>query len=154
MKLDKLDEKDKISILLNLLSERYQASHLMRERSLKFAIWILGFVVVAIPWLLLRKELTQGQKIFLTILTIILGGATFLFLRAIHIGFNKNWGVIAKLEEALGCYEKGLFLNSIQLFPEEYRNVRKVSSRSHFVLIYSWLVLAALITIVSIWMSL
>jgi len=154
MKLDKLDEKDKISILLNLLSERYQASHLMRERSLKFAIWILGFVVVAIPWLLLRKELTQSQKIFLTILTIILGGATFLFLRAIHIGFNKNWGVIAKLEEGLGCYEKGLFLNSIQLFPEEYRNVRKVSSRSHFVLIYSWLVLAAIITIVSIWMRL
>jgi hypothetical protein len=154
MKLDNLDEKDRINILLNLLNERYQASHLMRERSLKFAIWILGFVVIAIPWLILRKELTQGQKIFLTILTITLGGATFIFLRAIHIGFNKNWRVIVKLEEALGCYEKGLFLNSVQLFPEEYRNIRKVSARSHFILIYSWLVLAVLITIASIWMSL
>ena len=151
MKLDQLDQKDKTSILLTLLNERYHASHLMRERSLKFAMWILGFVAVAVPWLLFQRGLCSGQKVAFTVLTTMLGAATFLFVRAIHVGFNKNWEVIIKLEEALGCYEKNLFVNSIQLFPEEYRNIRKISSRSHFSLIYIWIILASIVTVISIW---
>jgi len=153
MKLDQLDQKDKTSILLTLLNERYHASHLMRERSLKFAMWILGFVAVAVPWLLFQRGLCSGQKVAFTVLTTMLGAATFLFVRAIHVGFNKNWEVIIKLEEALGCYEKNLFVNSIQLFPEEYRNIRKIFSRSHFSLIYIWIILASIVTVISIWVS-
>jgi len=153
MKFESFTEKDKIDILLNILNERYHAAHQMRERSLKFAMWILGFVAVAVPWLLFQRGLCLSQKVALTVLITMLGAATFLFVRAIHVGFNKNWEVIIKLEEALGCYEKNLFINSIQLFPEEYRNIRKISSRSHFSLIYIWIIMASIVTVISIWES-
>jgi hypothetical protein len=153
MKFDKYEEKDKIGILLNLLNERYHASHQMRERSLKFAMWILGFVIVAIPWLLFHQELSQCAKLTLTILLLIIGVITYLFIRAIHLGFNKNWKLIIKIEEALGCYEKGLFVNSIQLFPEEYKNVQKIFPTSHFTLIYIWIVIAVILTGFFIWFN-
>jgi len=154
MKFESFSEKDKIGILLNFLNERYHAAHEMRERSLKFSMWILGYVAVAIPWLLFQRGLCSGQKTTLTVLTTVLGIAAFLFIRAIHIGFNRNWNLIIKLEEALGCYEKNLYIGSTQLFPEEYRKIKRLSLRSHFSLIYVWIILAMILTIVFIWVSL
>jgi len=52
-----INENQKITVLLSLLNERYNASHQMRERSLKFAMWVIGFVIIAIPWLLLNRAL-------------------------------------------------------------------------------------------------
>ena len=44
----KINEDSKIDILRDLLKERYEASHKMRDRSLKFAIWVLGFGIALI----------------------------------------------------------------------------------------------------------
>ena len=94
----KLNKNEKVSTLLHVLNERYDASHQMRERSLKFAMWIIGFIVIAIPWLLFNRELlTSCIKLFLTILILILGIFTFWFLLAINVGFYKNRELIIRI---------------------------------------------------------
>ncbi len=150
----KIDGKEKISILLNLLSERYHASHQMRERSLKFAIWILGFIIIAIPWLLFNRELlTPCVKLSLTALILIVGIFALWFLIAINTGFNKNKELMTKIEETLGCYEKGLFIDSKTLFPDDYKKNKKFSLTSHFITIYSLIGIALVITIFFIWFN-
>ena len=148
-----IDEKDKANILLNLLKERYEASHKMRERSLKFTIWILGFAI-AIVWILLNGvSLTLHQKWILTSLIIIIGGITFWFLYAVERGFNKNRKVMIDLEEVLGCYKEGVYIDSKALFPKEYKEIKKKSLIAHFTSMYVLIFPIALIIILLIWLG-
>ena len=148
----KIEEKDKVTILLNLLNERYNASHQMRERSLKFSLWILGFVVIAVGWLLLHGlSLTTYQRSILTVFVIIIGSFTFWFLHAIKLGFDRNRNVMISLETPLGCYEKDQFVTSESLFPPEYKEPKKRSLGYHFSTIYAWIIVAFLISIFMIW---
>lgn len=156
----RIDEKDKINILLNLLTERYNASHRMRERSLNFALWILGFGV-AIAWLLLSGvSLTIFQKVVLTIFVIVVSTLATYFLHSIKKGFDNNKELIIDIEQALGCYEEGVYINSKSLFPEEYREnieelpgFRKVLRLLgfHFVSIYIWIIGITSMIILLIW---
>jgi len=157
-----INENDKIKILLNLLNERYNASHRMRERSLNFAIWILGFGV-AIAWLLLGGvSLTVSQKVILTPFLIIISALTIYFLHAIKKGFDNNRNIMIDIERVLGCYEKGIYLNTKPLFPKEYEENKKGTSSfrrvlkilgSHFVSIYIWIIAVALMIMFLIWFS-
>jgi len=147
-------EGDKVNILLNLLNERYNASHKMRERSLNFAIWILGFVIVSVAWLLLNGTcLTTPQRSVLTAIIIFIGIITFWFLRAIKKGFDKNMEVMINIEQALGCYEEGLYTDSKALFPTEYKDIKKQPLSSHFISIYVWIIVAALVAVFMIWFN-
>jgi len=156
----RIDEKDKINILLNLLTERYNASHRMRERSLNFALWILGFGV-AIAWLLLSGvSLTIFQKVVLTIFVIIVSILATYFLHCIKKGFDNNKELIIDIEQALGCYEEGVYINSKSLFPEEYReNIEELPGFKkvlrllgfHFVSIYIWIIGITSMIILLIW---
>lgn len=158
----KISDKDKKDILLSLLSERYNASHKMRERSLSFAIWILGFGV-AMVWLLLAGiSLTGPQKIILTVFVVVVLALTNYFLCAIEKGFIHNKKIMVNIEQALGCYEKGAYDNSKALFPREYAGDYEHLSKlrrflrildTHFVSIYIWTTVIALMIISLIWLS-
>ena len=132
-----ISDNKKIDILLHLLSERYTASHRMRERSLNFAIWILGFGIAMIWMLLSEISLTFSQKIILTIFAVIIGCLTKKFLNSIEVGFDRNRNVMIKIEEVLRCYESNIYCNS-PLFPQEYKNLDKKET-SHFISLYLWL---------------
>jgi len=132
-----ISDNKKIDILLHLLSERYTASHRMRERSLNFAIWILGFGIAMIWMLLSEISLTFSQKIILTIFAVIIGCLTKKFLNSIEVGFDRNRNVMIKIEEVLRCYESNVYCNS-PLFPQEYKNLDKKET-SHFISLYLWL---------------
>lgn len=148
-----IDQKVKTTILLNFLSERYNVSHKIRERSLRLTIWILG-LAVALVWILVSgTSLTPSQKWILTILVIILGAVTFWFLYSLERGFNKNRKVMIGLEEALGCYEEGVYLASKTLFPSEYKELKKKSRFSHFKSIYILIIPIAILIVVLIWLT-
>ncbi|PJA62457.1 MAG: hypothetical protein CO162_00940 [bacterium (Candidatus Ratteibacteria) CG_4_9_14_3_um_filter_41_21] len=168
-----INDKDKITILLNLLGEHYNASHKMRERSLNFAIWILGFGV-AIIWLLLSgASLTISQNIFLTLFVTIVSLLTIYFLHAIEKGFHTNRNIMIDIQRVLGCYEQGIYVDSKSLFPKEYeekykekkgdkeknkmtvQNLKKFlrTLDFHFVSIYIWIILITLMIILLIWIN-
>ena len=143
------DEK-KVDIVLSLLNERYNASHKMRERSLNFAVWILGFGI-AFAWILLNStSLTIFQKIILSIFIVIIGYLTRNFLFCIETGFNKNQEVMITLEKVLGCYEQNKYSEGISLYPEQY-NKSEYTKTSHFKSIYKWVWVIILVLILLIW---
>lgn len=147
-----INEHNKIEILLDLLKERYEASHNMRDRSLKFAIWILGFGI-ALIWILLNGvSLGVVQKIILTVFVVIVGFLTGIFLKSIDKGFVNNRKVMIRIEEALGCYEKGIYVEDGPLFPDEYKDLSKKKT-AHFTSIYNWLAVMGLVIISVIWLG-
>ena len=148
-----IDSKEKIDILLHLLNERYNASHRIRGRSLRLTIWVLG-LAVAFVWILVSGAyLTLSQKSILTLLVIVLGAVIFWFIYALERGFDNNRKVMIDLEEALGCYEKGFYLESRALFPSEYKKLNKKTKFSHFKSIYALILPIALLIIFLIWLA-
>ena len=145
-----INNDKKIDILIDLLNEKYEDARKMRERSLNFAIWILGFGI-AISWLLLSEIiLILSQKIILTLFVIIIGFLTKSFLKAIEVGFDKNRKVIISIEESLGCYEENVYMDAKSLFPVEYRGQSKKET-SHFASLYKWLLTVGIVIISLIW---
>ena len=133
-----INDDKKVDILLSLLNERYNASHRMRERSLNFAIWILGFGI-AVAWMLLGDiNLSISQKVVLTIFIVIIGYLTRKFLLYIEVGFNTNKEVMVTLEETLECYEQNKYVEGKSLYPEKYRD-SECTKTSHFKSLYEWI---------------
>ena len=148
-----IDEKQKLTVLLSLLNERYNAAHKMREKSLQFTMWILG-LAVALVWILVSGTyLICFQKLVLTALVVILGFSAISFLRSLESGAAKNHKVMIELEKALGCYDKGTYLASEALLPESFKRDYRGSWRSHFKSIYILVIPIALLIVLLIWAS-
>lgn len=147
-----LDENQKLTVLLSLLNERYITSHKMRERSLKFTIWVLGFVVGLIWLLIIGDPLALSEKIILTLVVILGISISFWFLYSIMMGFDNNRGVLIKIEEVLGCYKEGYYNKEGTLFPKAYKQ-KKMGKWSHFKSIYFLMFPIALLLIVLIWIQ-
>jgi len=147
------DDKNKIDILLSLLNERYNVSHKIRERSLRFTLWILGFAI-AFVWILINGTFfTISQKIILTFLVVVFGIISFWFVRSLEKGFNKNREVMIDIEKALGCYDEGFYVGSKALYPDTYREKKKKSRFSHFRSIYLLIIPVVLLIICLVWVA-
>jgi len=147
-----IDNGKRVDIVLSLLNERYDASHRMRERSLNFAIWILGFGI-AMAWMLVSGiELSISQKIILTMFIAVIGYLTRKFLSCIEAGFNANKDVMVTLEEALGCYEQNKYIENKSLYPEKYKN-SDCTKTSHFKSLYEWIWVTIGLLISLIWLG-
>lgn len=122
----------------------------MRQRSLAFTTWILGFGI-ALSWILLSQvTLNLTQKIIFTTFVVLLGSFTIIFLYSIEKGFNSNRKVIIKLEEALGCYRSNEYCDNEPLFPEDYKNLKRKGTW-HFISLYIWISLISVLLIIFIW---
>lgn len=145
-------DEQKQKILLAVLQERYNASHVMRERSLRFTLWLSG-MALPIGWLLVTKQqLIFGQKIALALFVVAIFGGTICFLRGLRRGFEKNRQVMVQCEQALGLYEEGIYLADSSLFSQEYRSPTKKWS-DHFSTISVWLLTVAVSLQLLIWMA-
>ena len=145
-----IKDTKKVDILMNLLIERYKVAHVMRERSLNFAIWILGFAI-AMFWILFGKTtLILSHKIVLTIFVVTISFLTKKFLSSIEIGFKKNRMIVLNIEEALGCYKSNLYIEGKALYPEEYKNLY-IKKTSHFNTLYLWIWTVTVFLISLIW---
>ena len=143
-------DDNKTKILLTMLRERYEASHKMRARSQGFAIWILGYGI-AISWMLLGGEtLVLPQKVIFTAFVLVIGMLSASFLKSIEAGFDRNREVMISIEEALGFYDEGVYLENAPLLPPEYRDLSRKGT-FHFPSLYRWLIAEEAILICLIW---
>lgn len=147
-----LNESEKLNIVLSLLHEKNDASHKMRERSLNFAIWILGFGIAVIWFLIKDAALNFWQKVVLTTLVISVGFISQFFLKSIENGFINNRKIMIDIEEVLGLHKKDLYIVGKSLYPEEYKK-SSVARNSHFFSIYRLLLSIGIVIIILIWIN-
>jgi len=145
-----LNEDQKLQVLLADLQERYNSSHRIRERSIKFTLWISG-MAIGLGWLLIsQKGLVIPQRVALTLLVMALFAGTIYFLMGLRRGFRKNREAMINCERALGMHDSGVYLADKPLLPFEYsRTNRKWSD--HFHTLYAWLILVAVSLLILTW---
>jgi len=140
----------KIDILMNLLKERYDSAHKLRERSYKFTVWLLGIGVAFIGFVVTKPCLSFSQKLFLTGFIVVVGILASSFLKSMEKGARKNRQVMIRIEEKLGCYEAGLYDGQDSVYPTNYRT--QGSSRlPHFSYLYLWIIAIAGFVIALLW---
>lgn len=148
----KIVDSNKISILINVLNERYSSSHKMRDRSQSFFVWIIGIGFAFISIILGNNlSFNMEDKIFLTLFIIVLGILVNKFLNSIHVGFNKNRKVMIDVEKALCLYKNNIFLKDNSIYPIEYSDLESNKNTSHFKDIYSWIQTIGILLILFIW---
>ena len=145
-----LSGDQKLQVLIADLQERYNASHKIRERSIKFTLWISG-MAIGLGWLLIsQKGLTFSQCIALTLLILTLFSGTIYFLMGLRRGFRNNREAMINCERALSMHDSGIYLADGPLLPSEYsRTNRKWSD--HFHTLYVWLILVAASLLILTW---
>jgi len=143
------DEK-KLEVLLAQLRERYDALHKMRDRSMQFVLWILG-LGLGMAWLLIKgTALTCAQQLGITVLLILLGVPTFLFVRAIERGFQSNRQIMVRIETALKLYEKDFYGTSESVLPRQF-SCQKIGLTGHFNTLYGLIIIVFLTLIFLTW---
>ncbi len=148
----KINDAEKISVLTNMLNERYKAEHNMRDRSVNFTKWILGLGIALLWILLLKTDLNIFTKFFSSGFIIIYSVLSFWFLLEICRGFKNNRNVMIRLESALLLYEEGSYLNNETILPKEYKKLySKKESPSHFWSLYGLLFVLAIFLIALVW---
>jgi hypothetical protein len=130
-----IGEEKKVDIVLAQLAERYSALHCMRDRSMQFTLWILGFGL-GMAWLILSEVVFSSYQAALGLLfLLVMGAASLFFLRGIHIGFNNNMAIAARLESTLGLFQSGLYHRTMPILNGDFaRKSRKPTG--HFVTLY------------------
>lgn len=145
-----ISEEKKFEILLAQLQERYEALHKMRDRSMQFVLWILGFGL-GLAWLLINEaSFTLEQKILISILLIILGATILYFVCSIGRGFNVTRKIIIKLETSLKLYDKNYYNISDSVLPMEYSS-KKTGLNGHFKTLNMLIVVVLLSLIILTW---
>lgn len=149
-----INDDQKISVLTNMLNERYKAEHNMRDRSVNFTKWILGLGIALLWVLLIKTDLDSFTKFFSSAFIIIYSVLSFWFLLEICKGFKNNRNIIIRLENALSLYEKGNYLNDEAILPQEYK--KPYSNKripSHFLSLYGLLLILAIFLIGLVWLK-
>ena len=146
----KISEEKKLDVLLAQLRERYDALHKMRDRSMHFVLWILG-LGLGMAWLLINETvLTCVQKCAITVLLLVLGIVTFLFVYAIGRGFKANREVMIRTETALELYEKDCYGISESILPPKF-SCQKIGWTGHFNTLYGLIIIVFLTLILLTW---
>lgn len=130
-----ISEEKKLEILLAQLQERYQAMHNMRDRSMQFALWILG-LGLGLAWLIINEAaLTRLQQWVITCLLVLLGVATFWFVYSIARGFETHRQIIVRLETVLKLYEQDFYHAHESILPNKFSK-KKTKWTDHFKTLY------------------
>lgn len=146
----KLSDEQKTQVVISALEERYKAAHNMRERSMRFTLWLSG-LAIPIGWLLIEKQkLILSQKLALALFILALFGGTIWFLLGLQRGFQKNREVMIRCEKALGLHQTGDYLADRPLLSSEYGSSRRKWS-DHFSTLSVWLLTVALSLFILIW---
>ena len=145
-----LKDDHKIQVLLIELQERYAAAHKMRERSIRFTIWLSG-MAVGLAWMLIsHKTLVLSQRLALTLLISTLWAGAGIFILGLRKGFQSNRIAMIKSELALCMYEPGIYLKEESLLPATYKQTNS-KWNDHFSTLCIWLCVVALSLLALAW---
>lgn len=118
-----IPSETKPGVLLEALKERYTSMHKIRDRVQGIGIWALGILFAASGWLLQSDALAHFLQKLLSLIAVAVGFYVlrFKYLQDLRKGFRGQQRAAANLEEALGFYETGAYVEGKTLYEEKWR---------------------------------
>lgn len=131
----KINEEQKINILMHALDERYKSIHTIRERAQTVSIWILGIMLGVAGWIFQSNvRFSLYQKIFSVILLLIVWVTLrWFYFSDLHKGFNSQRRVAANIEDALGLFDENIYTESDEsVYPKTWKKSGQKGSEGKF----------------------
>ncbi len=119
-----ISNEAKPGVLLEALKERYTSMHKIRDRVQGIGIWALGILFAASGWLLQSDALAHFLQKLLSLIAVAVGFYVlrFKYLHDLRKGFRGQQRAAANFEEALGFYEKDVYVEGKTLYEEKWRH--------------------------------
>jgi hypothetical protein len=120
----KIQEDQKINILLNALDERYKSIHTIRERVQAVSLWILGILIGASGWLFQSNMCFSLYEKLFSVISLLILWATLrqFYFNDLQKGFNSQMKVAAKIEDSLGLFEDKLYTElEDSIYPKSWK---------------------------------
>lgn len=152
----KLNNKQKIDILLKALEERYKAIHIIRERIQTICLWSLGILITAAGWLIQSNiTLILEQKVLYSVFILVTFFVVrFYYLGDMHKGFKNQLQVAARIETALQFYNIGTFDSvNTSIYPKEWEKSGDKVKGNFFNANIHLLDLGTLLLVIAVWLQ-
>lgn len=120
----KIQEDQKVNILMNALDERYKSIHIIRERVQTVSIWILGILIGASGWLFQSNIcFSLYHKLFSVILLFIVWATLrWFYFNDLKKGFSTQMRVATKIEDSLGLFDEKIYTESEDsIYPKSWK---------------------------------
>lgn len=130
----KINQEQKISILMQSLDERYKSIHIIRERTQVVSLWILGILLGVSGWLF-QADLSFSlceKFISITLLIIIWITIYKYYFKNLEKGFNGQRQVAAKIEDSLGLFTLGEYIDEDSVYPVGWQESGQKDSEGDF----------------------
>lgn len=142
--MNELSDEQKFQVMMAELTERYNASHQIRERGYQVVLAITG-AAVGLAWLLVSEaDLDAGHRWGLVALILTLGGGAYYFVNTLRKGFQSNRQALIRVEHALGMFKKGEYLPEESLLPLQYASCKPGCS-DLFSVMLTWIIIVGLV---------
>ncbi len=131
----KINEEQKVNILIQSLNERYKSVHVIRERVQTVSIWILGILLGFTGWLFQSNISFSFSKKFCLIILLLAVWSTlrWFYFNDLQKGFNSQRQVAAKIEDSLGLFNEGVYLDSgDSVYPKAWKKLGQKGSEGKF----------------------
>lgn len=129
-----INDDKKVDVLISALEERYSSIHKIRDRVQSTGIWVLG-VLLAVSGFLIQSDIYFSclEKFLIVCGVLATIGAIFYYLKDLETGFKGQMRTAARLESALGFYQKKFFSDSEDsLYPESWSKAGTSESSGNF----------------------
>jgi hypothetical protein len=129
----KIEDQDKIKILLTLLDRRYESIEKIRERVYNISIWTLGIFLGAAGLLVQGSiVLDWPAKVFAVLAEVFAVVSIIFYIKDLESGFRNQFRVAIQIERALGLSEKGAFGLDEGVLPSEWSKAGTKKAQGRF----------------------
>lgn len=130
-----LEQTDKVSILIAVLEERYEALRTIRSRVENIGLWSLGLLLGVGGWIiqgdLVMSESEKNLYIAGTVLAFLV--LRFGYFEDLVKGFQKQQRATVRIEEVLKLYEPKFFDESEEpVYPKEWQHAGTKNGNGKF----------------------
>ncbi|MFA5792199.1 MAG: hypothetical protein WC884_04170 [Candidatus Paceibacterota bacterium] len=132
---NKLNDEQKLNILLTVLQEKYNSLHIIRERVQNICLWILGILLGAGGWIIQSDIILFNKEKILFLIGAIVSFVVlrFLYLSDLEKGFKSQQIVTVHLEKTLGLFDSNIFDETGEsMYPKSWEKAGSKDTKGNF----------------------
>ena len=132
-----LSNEQKFEILKEAYIEQRKEINFWRDRSWKVTTWTVA-TLLAVLAVIIKYEITYMVQILIPIAA--LSGVVTIYLNKNYNVYCERWERLAEVEEALGFFCKGVFIQDKSLLPEHLRKPKVTYKGTGFFIAAIWII--------------
>ena len=131
-----LSNEQKFEILKEAYNEQRKEINFWRERSWKVTTWTIALQIAV---LVANIKFSSTQLVYILIPLTALSVMVTMYLHKNYIVYSERWQRLAEVEDALGFFNKDVYVSGKSLLPESLKNPKITYKGTRFFIAAVWI---------------